>query len=165
MSVLINWKNSAVAATIMVAISIMYACRANSIDEINDQVMSKIIIESSIQDANEIIVYHSPERLMGRVGLSRETVSQNWIAMMSYRCNLPCILEKKNIINFLSLGIKTEVVPKGDVATLIVFKEDDKELIRIYGHWSGHAITIGNDNFILRESLTEYLETHSPFQW
>jgi hypothetical protein len=115
--------------------------------------------------ASEIDIYHTPEALMGRVGLNAATASQNWVSLAIYRCRASCIQEAPHLLKLLSGAHKVNALVTGDISTIILFKNGDKEVGKIVSHWSGRAFLIGTQVYVLDNSLAGFLETHSPLQW
>jgi hypothetical protein len=115
--------------------------------------------------SNEVDVYHTPERSMGRLGLNEATATKNWASLTEYRCASSCVQEVPNLLGLLSSARKTTQHVAGDVSTVVLFKRNNKEVGRVVGHWSGKAIKIGTQVYVLNISLATFLETHSSFQW
>jgi hypothetical protein len=126
---------------------------------------SALIISRIAEASDEILIYHTPERLMGRLGRNEETVAKDWIVSMDYRCTSSCADEMGPLLKLLSSGTLSPKKAAGDLSTAIVFKSQSKEIGRVYGHWSGHGIIVNGETYTLERSLSVFLETHSPLQW
>ncbi|HEX4292742.1 MAG TPA: hypothetical protein VHZ29_01275 [Rhizomicrobium sp.] len=133
--------------------------------DLGSQETAKGQIDQFAAMSDEVDVYHTPERSMGRLGLNEATATKNWASLTEYRCASSCTQEIPNLLGLLSSARKSTQRVAGDVSTVVLFKRDNKEVGRVVGHWSGRAIKIGTQVYVLDNSLATFLETHSSFQW
>jgi hypothetical protein len=123
-------------------------------------------IEALAAASREVDVYHTPERLMGRLGRTKDTAAQDWLVRETYRCNSTCNYELQELRRLLSGAVATTARDlKGDISTVIIFRDGSREVGRIHGAWSGEFLLIDGRVYRSSRSLAEFLETHTPFQW
>lgn len=123
-------------------------------------------IEALAAASRELDVYHTPEERMGRLGRTKDTAARDWTVRFTYRCNSTCNYELQELRRLLSGAVATTARDlKGDISTVIVFRDGPREIGRIFGDWSGDFLLIDGRVYRSSRSLADFLETHTPFQW
>ena len=155
------------SAVVSVTLFLLYCPVANSKtgEGRNPQEKAQTLVMSLAKEANSVEVFHTPAALMGRVGLTKQTVSINWLTRSSVRCITSCDLKLRRLFAVLGSAEAMSESVSNDISTVIVFRSDDRVVGRIYGHLSGRFILIGIKRFRMKESLASFFETRTAFEW